>query len=95
MASSTMPVHRCWLAVHPRRDANGAPANGELFFVRLPPDGMGDGLSQPGGLLTAWMRHRHQTSGERERTTERVGRDGRKLAIDFERLGQCQCAASA
>jgi hypothetical protein len=76
MASSTMPVDRCWLAVHPRRDANGTLADGELLFVRLSRNRIGDGLSQRGCLPPGCVIF-CQISGEHERIAERADRYGR------------------
>jgi hypothetical protein len=60
MASSTMEVERCWLAVHDRRDTNGTRADGELLVLRLSiivtTSAIGR-LSQP-GLLAAWVLYR-------------------------------------
>jgi hypothetical protein len=75
MASSTMAVDRCWPAVHPRPDANGTLADGELLFVRLlSRDGMGDGLPQQGGCLPPGCVIVCHISGEHERIAERACR---------------------
>ena len=76
VAFSTMAVDRCWLAVQPRGDANATHADGELLFVRLSRDGMGDALWQRGAACRLDASSSVRIP-EHDRIAERAGRYGR------------------